>query len=71
MVEEPDAVKEVEVGQLAAWTTGYSEEQGSVALILRTTDGREFGVMMPPEDAMTMGGQLSSLGLQLTPAASA
>lgn len=69
---EPEEVKEVEVVQLDGWTTGYSNEQGSVALILRNAAGQEFGVVMPPEEAMLMGKQLSDLGLMFTaPVASA
>lgn len=58
-----------EVSDLAEWTTGYSEEQGSVALVLRNADREEFGVVMPPSEALTMGAQLSELGLRFTPAA--
>lgn len=66
---EREQVKVVEVSDLAEWTTGYSVEQGSVALVLRNADGEEFGVVMPPSEALTMGTQLSELGLRFTPAA--
>lgn len=72
MAEESDAVVEVEVAWLASWTTGYSEELGAVALVLRSADGVEFGVTMPPDEAIVMGQQLSELGfLFTTPVASA
>lgn len=72
MAEKSDAVVEVEVAPLMSWTTGYSQEQGAVALVLRTADGVEFGVSMPPDEAMVMGKQLSELGLMFTtPVASA
>lgn len=68
-MSQPEVPIEVDVARLAQWTTGYSEEEGAVALILRNADGEEFGVVMPPEDAMAMGAQLSDLGLRFTPAA--
>ena len=72
MTEESDAVVEVEVAWLVSWTTGYCEELGAVALVLRSADGVEFGVSMPPDEAMVMGQQLSQLGLLFTaPVASA
>lgn len=57
----------VEVKHLAAWTTGYSEEHGSIALVLCNTEGQEFGVVMPPAEALAIGAQLSELGLRFTP----
>lgn len=68
MTEKPDAVMEVEVTRLDSWTTGYSQEEGAVVLVLRTADGVEFGVTMPPEEAMVMGNQLSELGLMFSTA---
>lgn len=65
---EREKVIVFEVAQLEGWTTGYSEEHAAVALILRNADGVEFGVVMPPAEAMTMGDQLSKLGLEFTPA---
>jgi hypothetical protein len=70
VIEEPKVVKEVEVDELDAWTTGYSDEQRAVALILRNAAGEEFGVMMPPEEAMAMGKQLSKIGLLFSTALS-
>lgn len=68
MTEQPALVVEAEVSELAAWTTGYSQEEGAVALILRTPDGDQFGVIMAPEEALNMGAELSKLGLMFTPA---
>lgn len=71
-MSKADTVKEVEVAELDAWTTGYSDEQGAIALILRNAAGEEFGVMMPPEEAIVLGKQLGELGLLFTtPIASA
>ena len=70
--DEGGGVKEAGGAELDAWTTGYSDEQGAVALILRNAAGEEFVVMMPPEEAMAMGKQLSEIGLLFTrPVASA
>lgn len=63
---EPEQARVVEVSDLTEWTTGYCEEQGLVALILRSADGEEFGVVMPPSEALAMGAQLSELGLRFT-----
>ena len=72
MSEKLDEAIEVEVVPLISWTTGYSEKEGAVALVLRSADGVEFGVTMPPDDAMVMGRQLGDLGLLFaTPVTSA
>lgn len=57
------AVKELDVAELDAWSTGYSDEQRAIALILRNAAGEEFGVTMLAEEAMAMGKQLGELGL--------
>lgn len=68
MTEQPALLVEAEVSELSAWTTGYSEEEGAVALILRTPDGDQFGVMMAPGEALNMGAELTKLGLLFSPA---
>lgn len=67
MTARPAPVKVVQVADLGEWTVGYSEEHRSVALILRTLDGEEFGAIMPPDDAMAMGDQLVGLGTRFAP----
>lgn len=63
--EEP--MEEVEVAELSEWTTGYSIEDGAVALILTASDGQRMAVAMPPQMADEMGAALSGLASRFGP----
>lgn len=50
---------EIAFTRLERWTTGYSEEQRAVGLLLVTTAGEEISLLLPPDAAEAMAESLA------------
>jgi hypothetical protein len=51
---------------LSAWNTGTNTAVGEPVMILKLTDGRQFGVQMPGDTAIALGKALIAEGERAT-----
>lgn len=56
---------QVELEPLEQWTTGVSNVDHAVALLLRGVSGASLDLMMPPETAIALGEELARMGRSL------